>query len=326
MLTRAVKARLADDLQLWVADGQISTDTAAKLRERYQAAGFGWVTVVKYLGVGGGVMAFFGVLGLVSAMVGSEGFAGGVLIAVGGGLMAAGIALSRDLRNRYAFSSRAVTALGAMALAGGVAVIAKALDCSDGATALVTGAVAVPLYAFLAYRLRDGFLLVLALLGFFHWVGSWTSMFGRSSYELDIEQPKVMAAVALAVFAAGLWHQKHEVRFLRFYVVYQALALSYLNLSLLILSIWNHPESTAPWIAVFTAVALAQIVLGARLHSGLVLGFGVTAAALDLFTRYYEQFWDQLSLGAFLALGGAVLLGFGLGFERWNQGREGSAP
>ena len=151
-------------------------------------------------------------------------------------------------------------------------------------------------------------------------------MLGRSSYELDIEQPKVMAAVALGVFAAGLWHQKHEVRFLRFYVVYQALALSYLNLSLLILSIWNHHESTAPWIAVFTAVALAQIVLGARLHSGLVLGFGVTAAALDLFTRYYEQFWDQLSLGAFLALGGAVLLGFGLGFERWNQGREGSVP
>jgi hypothetical protein len=253
----------------------------------------------------------------VGFLVGSVGFAGGMVIAVGGALMAAGIALSRDTRNRYAFSSRAVTAMGAMAFASGVAVLCQAFEASGAVTAFATGLIAVPLYAFLAYRLKDGFLLVLATLAFFHWVGSWEAMWGRSTYELEIDQPKIMCLVALLVFGVGVWHEQHQQRFMRFFQVYESIALTYLNLSLLILSI--ERSDTELWIAVFSAAALAQIVLGARLHNALLTGFGVTAAALDLFTRYYEHFWDRLSLGAFLAVGGAVLLAFGLAFEQLTR-------
>ena len=326
MLTRAVKQKLADDVQLWVADGLISTGVAATLRERYQASGFGLVTVIKYLGICGGVFCLFGLMGLLGAAVGSEGFAGGMVIAVGGALMAAGLKLSRDVRNRYAFSSRAVTAMGALALAAGVAVICKSLDVKDEEMFVVTGCVAVPLYAFLAYRLKDGFLLVLATIAFFHWVGSWESMWGRSTYEMEIDQPKVMCVVAIAVFVLGMWHERHQQRFLRFFVVYQSIALVYLNLSLLILSISWHRDDALTWVIIWSAAALGQIVLGARLDSALLLGFGVTSAAIDLFTRYFEHFWDRMSLGAFLALGGAVLLALGLAFERVARPREGATP
>ncbi|MBS2026742.1 MAG: hypothetical protein JST54_02460 [Deltaproteobacteria bacterium] len=324
MLTRAVKEKLADDVQLWVSDGLVSANVATVLRERYQASGFGLVTVIKYLGISGGVFCLFGVLGLISAAIGSAGFAGGLVMAVGGALMAAGLKLSRDLKNRYAFSSRAVTAVGALAFGGGVAVICKTLDLRDEEMFVVTGGIAVPLYAFLAYRLKDGFLLVLTTLAFFHWVGSWESMWGRSTYEMEVDQPKLMCLVAIAVFGLGAWHERHPQRFLRFGVVYQSIALVYLNLSLLILSISWHRDDALIWILVFTAAALAQIVLGAFLHNAILTGFGVTAAALDLFTRYFENFWEKMSLGAFLALGGAVLVALGLVFERVARPREGA--
>ena len=325
MLNRAVKEKLADDVQLWVADGLVSTNVASVLRERYQASGFGLVTVIKYLGISGGVFCMFGLMGLVGAAIGSAAFAGGMVVAVGGALMAAGLKLSRDVKNRYAFSSRAVTTVGALGLASGVAVICKALDLRDEHMFVVTGAIAVPLYAFLAYRLKDGFLLVLTTLAFFHWVGSWESMWGRSTYELEIDQPKLMCVVAIVVFAFGAWHERHQQRFLRFYVIYESIALIYLNLSLLILSISWHGDALI-WVIIWTAAALAQIVLGAYLHNAILMGFGVTAAAIDLFTRYFENLWDKMSLGAFLALGGLVLLGLGLAFERVARPREGAAP
>ena len=69
------------------------------------------------------------------------------------------------------------------------------------------------------------------------------------------------------------------------------------------------PRSTAlPYILVLSAAALAQIVLGARLRSALVMGFGVTALAVDLFTRFFERMWDRLSQGMFFLAGGLKIV------------------
>ena len=48
----------------------------------------------------------------------------------------------------------------------------------------------------------------------------------------------------------------------------------------------------------------------------MLTGFGVTALAVNLFTRYFERFWDAMGKGYFFLLGGALLFLFGLGYER----------
>jgi uncharacterized membrane protein len=136
-------------------------------------------------------------------------------------------------------------------------------------------------------------------------------MLGRSSYDFEVQEPRIMAPVAACVFVFGLRQNGPG----RFPIVYQTIALIYFNLSLLILSI--YPRSTVlPYILVFSAAALAQIGLGARLKSALVMGFGVTALAVDLFTRFFERMWDRVSQGMFFLAGGLLLMAFGALVER----------
>jgi hypothetical protein len=313
-----VRARIVDDIQLWQADGLIAADTAALLRERYQDEEFGVVGVIKYLGIAGGALAFFGLLGLVSALAQSEMF--GALVTLGSavGFFYFGLRLSLDSRNRFAVSSKAVLALGAMSLAGGVALVAHAAGGRWQDMLVATGLVWLPLVFVLAYRFQNSFLLILGLLGFFHWVGSCEAMLGRSTYAFEVDQPITMVPVALGVIALGIFHERAlQRRTLRFYLAYQALGLVYFNLSLLTLSIWG--KDTLPYLVLFTVAAIGQIIAGARLKSGLFTGFGVTFLAIDLYTRYYEHFWDKLDKGLFFLVGGALLFGAGVLFERTSR-------
>jgi uncharacterized membrane protein len=306
-----VKQKLAEDVALWQADGVIDEATRKTLQARYDTPGFGFVTAVKYLGITGGMLAAMGLLGLVAAISGSQTVAGVLLAGVSGFLAWAGLRLGRDARARYVHSSKIVLMLGVLGWAAAVGVEADALKMQSSQIAFVVGLGVVPLALLIAYRERNGFLLTLAVLGLFHWVGSWSHMFGRSTYEFEIDEPRIMAPLAAAVFVFGRWRGGPG----RFPVVYQTVALIYFNLSLLILSI--YPHNTAPiYIVVFSVAALGQIFLGARLKSALVMGFGVTVLAIDLFTRFFELMWSELSQGLFFLVGGILLMGFGAAFER----------
>jgi len=295
----------------------IPKETHDLLRERYAVAGFDLGQTIKTIGIAGGLFAFFGLLGLVGALSRSLIFAALLLAAVGCALMAAGLRLAADKLDRYATSSKSLLLLGAVAAGFGVGIGVYEMGVRDQ-TVFLTGAIElIPLF-YLAYRYSNQFLLVISLIGFFHWVGSWTSMFGRSGYEVDVQDPRLMALIAVGAVVVGVYHERNLRRQTgRFFQAYETLGLIYLNLSLLILSIehhWRGPEE-ATWALVLFAAAIAQIVAGARLHNSLITGFGVTAFAVNLFTRYYETFWDRMSMGVFFLAGGLGLFLAGFACE-----------
>ncbi len=65
-------------------------------------------------------------------------------------------------------------------------------------------------------------------------------------------------------------------------------------------------------IVVWALAAIMQIVAGARLHNPLLTGFGVTALGINLYTRYFENFWSRMDAGVFFVLGGSALFAAGL--------------
>lgn len=312
MTTRAIKQRLADDVSDWFSDGVIERGTLDTLRERYQAEEFGWVGMIRYLGIVGGLIAFFGIIGMMAAMSRSESFGAVVTAAVGGGLTWWGIRLAGDLRERYATSSKIVLTLGAVLWTSGMELFAQAAGAPEDVLVMIAGT-SIPVMAVLAYRYRNSMLLLLSVASMFHWVGAWNGMLGRSTYGFDIQDPRAMCAVALLAFGVGVYHELYLAdRTGRFYKVWESLGLLYLNMSLLILSIWRQTsDGELVWSLVLTAATLGQILLGARLHNGLIRGCGVVFFAINVFTRYHEEFWDRLELGSYLLCGGLVLLALG---------------
>ncbi len=317
MANRAVREQLAQDVSLWLADGLVPKATHDLLRQRYGAYEFGLAQIIKYFGIAGGLIAFFGLLGLVAAISKSMVAAAFLLLAAGGALTAAGIRLSIDKLGRYASSSKAVLMLGVVAAALGLGLAASELGLKDAAIIQATGlAILIPL-GFLAYRYRNTFLLSLALIHFFHWVGTWTSMFGRSTYAIFIQDPRLMSLAALAAIGVGVYHELHlRNQTGRFFQAYETLGLIYLNLSLLILSIEGGRWGPADfWILMLALTSIAEIVAGARLHNPLLTGFGVTTFAINVYTRYYETFWNRMHTGVFFLLGGVSLFAAGLACE-----------
>jgi hypothetical protein len=315
---RAVRERLAQDVSGWLADGLIPKATHDLLRQRYGASDFGLAQAIKSFGVAGGIIAFFGLLGMVAAISGSRLVTGFLLLAAGAALTAAGIRLSIDKLGRFAASSRAVLMLGVVTAALGIGALVSGVGIKDQAAVFLIGILVLGPVGILAYRFGNTSLLVLGLIGFFHWIGTWTSMMGRSTYEIYIEDPRVMSLFALGAVVVGIYHEQNlRAQTGRFYQAYQTLGLIYLNLSLLILTIdfrtgWG---SASGWIAVLAAAAIGQIVAGARLPNPLLTGFGVTSFALNIYTRYYETFWNHMHTGVFFLLGGLSLFAAGMACE-----------
>ena len=315
MASSAVRERLAQDLGQWLADGLVPKSTHDLLRERYGAKEFGLGRVIKSFGVAGGILAFFGLLGLVAAISGSKIVAALLMLAAGSLLTAAGIKLAMDKLERYSLSSKAVVMLGVMAATLGVGVALDAMGMKTNQSVLLTGPIVLIPIGYLAYRFGNTFLLVLGLLEFFHWVGTWNQMWGQSTYEISIQDPRMMSLAALAAVLVGIYHERElRPQTGRFFQAYETLGLIYLNLSLMILTIeGGHQWGDASfWIAALSAVSLAEIVAGARLHNPLLTGFGVTTFAINIFTRYYERFCNRMHASVFFLVGGLALFVLGM--------------
>jgi len=317
MAGKKTKERLQQDIALWFTDGIIEQSTLDILRTRYEAQHFGWIGVVKYLGISGGLLAFFGILGMITAATGSMGIAALVQGGLGAGLTYWGLLLARNVQDRYATSSKVIVTLGVVMLTAAIGLLSSAIGLKDAALLCSTGLLSLPLVFVLAYYSRNTYLLILALLGLFHWIGAWNEMWGRSSYVFAVQDPYIMSGAALLAIGVGMFHERYLYpRTGKFYLAWESLGLVYLNMSLLILSIWTrHEDATLLWIIIFTGACLAQIVLGAAWQNGLFRGFGITFLVIDIFTRYHELFWDKLDLGLYLAGGGVFLLLLGGGTE-----------
>lgn len=319
----ASKQQLQQDIALWYADGLIEQQTYSLLQQRYAEHSFGLAGVVKYLGIMGGFFALAGLLGMIAAFAESKPLMVLILLASSVLLIGWGLRLADDVAKRYTTSSKFIVTIGVWLWASWLGVLfGGVMDLEEGTVILLAGLFTLPFSLILAYQRHNTYLLILSLLALFHWVGSWSSMFGRASYVFSVQDPYVMCIFSVLVFAIGWQHQiKLYPSTGRFYQAWQSLGLLYLNMSLLILSIWHHQHHSgiALWTIIFTFATIAQIVFGARFHSGLLRGFGISFFAINLFTRYHEAFWDSLAIGTFLTFGGLLLVAVGAGFEWANK-------
>jgi hypothetical protein len=326
-MKKAVSELLASESADWHHRGLINAALAQQLGQRYDRQAAAWSTLTSWLGITAILLlsaAIIAAIGIYSEL------ANLVVILLGPtaiGLWYAGIKLVTHPAQRHAVTGSALVTIGLAAAYGTLLLFTYTVigDADFGpnqffSVLLVTCALSLAT----AYRYRLRWPLLLALFCLFHGLGAWYQYLGGGEYVADIQNPPAMALIASVTTAVGLWHQHAEERPLLRYVgfgqLYVIFGLIYLNCSLWFLTIgwdyYNDVISRLGWVLIFSAVCIAEIVAGARLKDSKLTGFGIVFIGIDLYTRFFEQFWDQLSLGLFLVIAGAVGIVAGLFFEK----------
>jgi uncharacterized membrane protein len=318
---------MAAELARWQHDGLIDTPTAQRLAPRYDRDGQMLAAALKWLGLFAIFQLGLTVLSFISLMSQSEAV-GALLLALASAATAWwGIRLATDPLDRYPTTGSALLTV-ALAGAFGAAVLALlALDSELGSGSLaVVMALTAALGTLLAYRFGLRWPLLLALLLAFHAAGTWHAYVGHGGYFFNIQEPMWMAPLALAVAVLGFWHERvlearRLARCTGFGHLYLILGLLYLNLSLWLLSLGlGVPRGeTVAAVVVFSVACVAQIVAGARCHDGRITGFGIVFLSINLYTRFFEHFWDRMALGTSLLLAGAAAMVLGALIERGRK-------
>ena len=316
----AVAEYLAGQAAEWRHRGLIDDELAALLQRRYAADAAMGRVLLRWLGflavfmLGMSVLGFIGMtLGAVAAYVAP--FATG---AFAGFAWYKGTQLATDPTQHHATSGAVLVTVGLLAAFVALVMLYNVFggrDLSLAAPAILGLVAAAALFT--AYRHGLRWPLFLGVLLAFHALGNAHEYMGHGGYFLGIRDERLTLAIALAAIATGLWHEhvlerdleRREVGFGHVYIV---LGLFYANVCLWLLSI---PGGDLVAVLFFTAAGIVQIILGARLHDARFTGFGIVFLSIDLYTRLFEGFWDEISKGGFLLLAGALAMAAGAALE-----------
>lgn len=314
---------LAQEAADWHHRGIVDAALAKQLGKRFDRHGAFLAVLVKWLGLLAIFLLGLAVLTGIGLLLKSAALGGVMLGAFAVGLWFAGVKMATDPAQRHAVTGAALVTIGLSAAFGALALLVEGFtDRSADRTIPTLLLFTSILSAGTAYGYRLRWPLLLALLCFFHGLGAWHQYGGRGYYIANIPDPRTMAAVAAACTALGLWHQHAEdgrlVRYCGFGRLYVIFGLLYFNCSLWFLSLPLHGDKLV-WTLVFSAACIAEIILGARLKDGKLTGFGIVFLGIDVYTQFFEHFWDRLSVGSFFLAAGVIGMLLGYVFER--QGR-----
>lgn len=327
-MKKAISELLARESADWHHRGLIDAALSEQLGRRYDRQGSAAAGLIAWLGFGAIFLLGMAVIAMISALSQSPGVGGVLLGAAAAGLWYGGIRMATDPAQRHPVTGSALVTIGLAGAYGAMTLLTLAGNDTPGFSSmlpllLLTSA----LSAATAYVYHLRWPLLLSLLCLFHGLGAWHEYAGHGAYVADIQDPPTMAMIAAACSAFGLWHvhaEEHQLaRYAGFGRLYVIFGLLYFNCSLWFLSLDAYSETQGLfWTLLFSAGCIAQIVLGARLKDGRLTGFGIVFLGIDLYTRFFEHFWDRLSMGLFLLIAGLTGVLLGWLFEK----RAGATP
>ncbi len=319
-MRKAVAEKIAGQVADWGHSGLIGAELSETLEARYQTDVTIGRVFVRWLGFLAVTMLGMSVLGFIGMSMGeaAQYLAPFVLGGAAYVLWTKGVAMATDPQQQYATSG---AVLVTFALMVGFAALMTGYLVFGGEFGRYSGPIIMALTAgaalFTAYRFGLRWPLLIGVLLTFHALGNMHRYGGGGSYFMGIEDERLTLLVAVISIVIGLWHEQSleqdvERRDVGFGHVYIVVGLLYANMSLWFLSL---PRDELIFTLVFTAAAVAQIVLGGRLHDGRFTGFGIVFLSINIYTRMFEHFWDDISKGAFFLIAGGLAMAAGIAFE-----------
>jgi hypothetical protein len=234
------------------------------------------------------------------------------------------------------YSNEAVFFLGVLTVAAAITFLGKAIGSGSRHFSLLI-LLAAMIYAVLGLWLPSRLVWWFALVSLGSWFGTETGYISSwGAYWLGMNYPLRFIFFGLGVAGLG-FVLKTSTQFADFFKVTYVMGLLYLFIALWILSIFGNYDGVArwsragrfelfSWSLLFGAAALAAIFFGLKYDDTISRGFGITFLLINLYTKYFEYFWDALHKAIFFGLLGISFWYLGSRAEKiWLLG-EGSKP
>ncbi len=340
LLTRR-QARLAARLiERWQHTGALSPETADRLRTRYTVAAFDWQGLARIAVITAAVCFVIAVASIFAdawlrALIArylDDAVVRTASLAVAAIALYAWAWLRRRRHPDKPITTEGLLFLAVVATAGALWSLGEALALADDAHRHLVLAAALA-YAGLGIWMPSSLVWVFALLSLGGWMGAATGYAsGWGAYYLGMNYPLRFVLFGGALIAASAAFARLPApRLNRLARPTLAMGLLYLFLALWILSIFGNtgdlliwqlasPAALLAWSVAFAAAAVAAIGHGLRGDDRMTLGFGLTFLAINLYTKYFEYFWDHLHKALFFAVLGASLWALGALAQRlWRR-------
>lgn len=223
-----------------------------------------------------------------------------------------GLGLKRRQRHpAKIYSNEAIFCMGAIGIAGSLACLGMAIGSGNLFLSLIlVGAV---IYGVLGALLQSKLIWVFCLLSLGSWFGAETGyMSGWGAYYLGMAFPLRFVFFGLVLTLASiLLRERSQVSYL--FGVTRVAGLLYLFIALWILSIWGNYQGYEDWHRAsrlellhwslyFAVAAAVAIYFGLRDDDSVLRGFGLTFLGINLYTRFFELFWDGLHKAVFFVI------------------------
>lgn len=320
-LPRKHAAVVRDAIEHWKQEGMIPDAQAATLTATIEVQYFDWRKLAKY----SFWIALFSIFSSVSAVLSDRllmdlltrlfatpPIARCLILAIG----AAGLYQWGRLRRTQApdkvYRNEAILFLGVLATAGAISQLGIALDTGSGHFSLLL-LLSFLVYAVLGVVLESNLIWVFSLASLGGWMGTETGyLSGWGAYYLGMNYPLRFVLFGGLLTGCALALETHPIA-QRFFRSTLAMGLLYLFIALWIMSIFGNYSDFPSWKSVkqielfhwsilFGAVAGWAIYYGLRHDNDMTKGFGLTFLGINLYTRFFELFWNNLHKALFFAL------------------------
>ncbi|PSU36455.1 hypothetical protein C9I99_01100 [Photobacterium lutimaris] len=330
---------LNEAITQWEKDEQINADTAKSLRRSYQVVGFDWKLLAVYsfwiaitcfiisIGI---LLADDYLMALLATLIDTPASVLSVISAI---LAAVSFTFGIKRRHRYPekyFSNEAMYFFGVLWTAVSVGFLRETAWFSDVHDAIYLLILTV-VYGVVGLRLSSMLVWIFALLSFAGWGLEQTSYFAEpSGYFLGLNMAWRLVVIGLLVLATAWWFGRKQSAATKAIGV-QAKTLSLVNkfaylqdptrfigLFYLMLALWlvslfgNHTSASAwskvsqvsflPWAILSGLVCIGLLYHGIKHADKLTRSFGITFLLINLYTRYFEYFWDAMHKTVFFAI------------------------
>lgn len=309
-------------ISTWTKDKVITQEQSDALVGSYEVTHFDWKRVAKY----SFWLAIFCIIISVSAVLADEWLialferlftAPDIVKCFGLALLSAGIYfMGLRRKSNYPeklYSNEAFFFLGVLATAASIAYFGKMIDTGSGHFSLLLLLASI-VYAMLGLWFPSKLVWIFALLSMGSWFGAETGYAsGWGAYYLGMNYPMRFVLFGIVLITASSYIFRQWAKRVDFLAPTRVMGILYLFIALWIMSIFGNygdPETWERakqielfhWSLLFGAASIVSIYHGVKYDDGMTRGFGITFIFINLYTRFFEYFWEDTHKAIFFAL------------------------